>query len=141
MGLDGISINQLRILPENNSAELNNPTHFSLENAHKVVDGLANGQKVDPDKEREHENPQLLEQYVQEEADSNEDDDTPVQEVVKYDLSESSKYYLKVDEETNKIMIKEKISDEIVQIISADDLSRFVGFLSNSQGSIVNRKF
>ena len=45
MGLDGISINQLRVTPENNSAELNNPARFSLEASHKVVDGLSQGQK------------------------------------------------------------------------------------------------
>lgn len=142
MGLDGISINQLRILPENNSSELNNPAHFSSESAHKVVDGLANGQKIDPDKEHEHENPQLLEQFVK--GDDEQEDETEEKveyDTIKYDLSESSKYCLKIDDKTNKIMILEKSSQNIVQVISADELTRFVGFLSNSQGSIVNRKF
>lgn len=142
MGLDGISINQLRILPENNSAELNNPVNFSVQNAHKVVDGLANGQKIDPDKEHEHENPQLLEQFVKNDDEQEEENEEKIEyETIKYDLSDSSKYCLKIDDKTNKIMIMEKSSQNIVQVISADELTRFVGFLSNSQGSIVNRKF
>lgn len=140
MGLDGISINQLRITPENNSAELNNPAHFSLNTEHKVVDGLANGQKVDPDKEKEQENnPELANNYAQDETS---DENEEIQEdVIKYDLAESNKYILKVEEETNKILIVEKNTSKVVQTIDADELSKYVGFLSNSQGSIVNRKF
>ena len=138
MGLDGISINQLRVTPENNSAELNNPARFNLEASHKVVDGLAQGQKVDPDRENEHEDPELLEQYVSSEEEAQ---DEAHEEVVKYDLSESSKYSLSVNEEDNKILIIEKATKRVVQEIGADELSNYVGFLSNSQGSIVNRKF
>ncbi len=138
MGLDGISINQLRVTPEHNSAELNNAARFSLEATHKVVDGLSQGQKVDPDKENEHEDPELLEQFVE----SEEEETQEIQEeIIKYDLSESSKYCLNMNEENNKILIIEKATKRIVQEIGADDLSKYVGFLSNSQGSIVNRKF
>ena len=55
MGLDGISINQLRVTPENNSAESNRIARFEINNEHKVVDSLSQGQKVDPDKEQEKE--------------------------------------------------------------------------------------
>ena len=61
--------------------------------------------------------------------------------VIKYDLSQSEKYTLKVDDATNEIIIIDKATTEIVQRVSADDLSHFVNYLSNSQGSIVNRKF
>ena len=57
MGLDGISINQLRVTPELNSAELNSSVAINS-NEVKVVDGLSSGQRVDPDKEKERENPQ-----------------------------------------------------------------------------------
>lgn len=138
MGLDGISINQLRITPENNSAELNNPARFNLDVSHKVVDGLAHGQKVDPDKDKDKENPELLEQFGDDEPEENEESQ---EETVKYDLSESSKYSLNLDEENNKILIIEKATKRKVQEIGADELSNYVGYLSNSQGSIVNRKF
>ncbi|MBQ4647208.1 MAG: hypothetical protein IJB79_07655 [Candidatus Gastranaerophilales bacterium] len=138
MGLDGISVNQLRITPEHNSAELNNVAKFSLENNHKVVDGLANGQKIDPDKEKEHENPELAEQFVDLEEETQEEIE---EEIIKYDLSDSNKYLLKLEEESNNILIIEKSSSKVVQRINADELSSYVGFLSNSQGSMINRKF
>ena len=138
MGLDGISINQLRMQPENNSAELNNVAKFNLGMEHKVVDGLSNGQKVDPDKENEHEDAQLEEQFVKSD---DADEQEAIEEVIKYDLSESNKYYLSLDDSSNKIMIIEKNTNKVVQEIDADSLSNYVGFLSNSQGSIVNRKF
>ncbi len=138
MGLDGISVNQLRIVPENNSAELNNPARFSLDSSHKVVDGLSQGQKIDPDRENEHENPQLNKQVV--EVDSEEEQEEQ-EEIISYNLSDSNKYSLTIDEETNNILIIEKNTKNVVQKISAAELSNYVSFLSNSQGSMINRKF
>ena len=137
MGLDGISINQLRVTPEHNSSELNNVTRFNLGNNHKVVDSLSNGQKIDPDKENNQDNPELAEQYTGEE----EREDETLEEIIKYDLSENNKYMLKLDENSNTILIVEKATSKVVQKINADELSSYVGFLSNSQGSIINRKF
>ena len=139
MGLDGISINQLRITPENNSAELNNVTHFNLNAEHKVVDGLSQGQKVDPDKEREkEEEAELANNYAQ---DDEEDEEEIQEDIIKYDLAENNKYSLKLNEESNTILIIEKATSRVVESINADELSHYVGYLSNSQGSIVNRKF
>jgi len=139
MGLDGISINQLRVTPENNSAELNSTARFSLNTEHKVVDGLAQGQRVDPDKEKEQEQDAQLAQHFEASEEENEEE---IQEnVIKYDLAESNKYILKVNEESNSILIVEKATSQVVQSINADELSQYVGYLSNSQGSIVNRKF
>ena len=137
MGLDGISINQLRVPPEHNSSELNNVTRFNLGNNHKVVDSLSNGQKIAPDKENNQDNPELAEQYTGEEE---QEDETP-EEIIKYDLSENNKYMLKLDENSNTILIVEKATSKVVQKINADEISSYVGFLSNSQGSIINRKF
>lgn len=141
MGLDGISVNQLRITPEHNSSELNKVPKFSLDNS-RPVDGLSQGQKVDPDKEREKEKRELNKQYNSSDEPLDEENealiDTPV---IKYDLSQSEKYTLKVDDATNEVIIIDKATTEIVQRVSADDLSHFVNYLSNSQGSIVNRKF
>ena len=141
MGLDGISINQLRVTPENNSAELNNAAKFNTDVGHKVVDGLAHGQKVDPDRENEHEKPELTKQFVSPEEEDEASEQVEEETVVKYDLSENNKYYLNLDDKTNKIMIIEKATKKVVQEISADKLSNFVGFLSNSQGALINRKF
>ncbi len=141
MGLDGISVNQLRITPEHNSSELNKVPKFSLDNS-RPVDGLSQGQKVDPDKEREKEKRELNRQYNSSDEPQAEHDETVNETpVIKYDLSQNEKYLLKVDDATNEIMIIDKASQNVVQRISAEDLSHFVNYLSNSQGSIVNRKF
>ena len=138
MGLDGISINQLRIVPENNSSELNNSVRFSTEGSHKIVDGLSSGQKVDPDGENKHENQELTEQYF---SDENEDSNEVEEEIIKLDLSKTDKYGLKIDNDTNTILIYEKSSNNVVQKIDARELSSYVGYLSSAQGSLVNRKF
>ncbi len=142
MGLDGISVNQLRVTPEHNSSELNKVPKFSLDLS-RQVDGLSQGQKVDPDKEREKEKRELNKQYnssddLQDDLEDENIEDVPV---IKYDLSQSEKYSLKVNDDTNEILIIDKSSKTVVQTINAEELSHFVSFLSNSQGSIVNRKF
>jgi hypothetical protein len=137
MGLDGISINQLRITREDSSSEMNRVIK-NANSEHKIVDGLADSQKVDPDKENEKQNSEF-------ELSEGDKDDIPEneiqQEIIKYDLSDNSKYLLKLDEDSNNILIIEKSSQKIVQSINADELSGFVGYLSNSQGSMINRKF
>lgn len=145
MGLDGISVNQLRVTPEHNSSELNKVPKFSLD-VSRAVDGLSEGQKIDPDKEREKEKRELNKQYNSSEDETIENSDAgsldvDSVEVVKYDLSQSDRYMLKVDDDTNEILIIEKASKNIVQRIDAENLSNFVSFLSFPQGSIVNRKF
>ena len=141
MGLDGISVNQLRVTPEHNSSELNKVPKFSLD-VSRAVDGLSEGQKIDPDKEREKEKRELNKQYNSSDEPLDEENEALIDApVIKYDLSQSEKYTLKVDDATNEIIIIDKATTEIVQRVSADDLSHFVNYLSNSQGSIVNRKF
>ena len=137
MGLDGISVNQLRITQENNSAEMNR-INKATTSEHKVVDGLSDSQKVDPDKDKEHDNPDF---ENSDELDEQNQSDIPQEEIIKYDLSDNSKYFLKLDEESNNILIIEKLSKNIVQAINADEMSSFVGYMLNSQGSMVNRKF
>lgn len=137
MGLDGISVNQLRITQENNSAEMNR-INKTTTNEHKVVDGLSDSQKVDPDKDKEHDNPDF---ENSDEPDEQNQSDIPQEEIIKYDLSDNSKYFLKLDEESNNILIIEKSSKNVVQAINADEMSSFVGYMLNSQGSMVNRKF
>lgn len=137
MGLDGISLNQLRITPDYNSAELNNVNNFNTSNDVKIVDGLSEGQKVDPDKEKQREDSSFAFDENSQEDQSQEEKET----VVKYDLSQSDKYGLKINEDTNDILIVEKATNNIVEKINAKELSKLVYYLANSQGAIVNRKF
>ena len=143
MGLDGISINQLRITPENNSSELNNQSKFTLNNDLRIVDGLSEGQKVDPDKDREKDKRSLQKNLKANEQDeeAEEGNEEYTEPVEKYDLSQSDKYSLKIDEENNTILIVEKATKKIIQKIDANELSQFVNYMSGPTGSIISRKF
>ena len=145
MGLDGISPIQIRQFNEPNAAELNavlNPK----QNLSRAVDGLSEGQKVDPDKERNN-------QQNNQEADFNNEEDeefnTAEQDEkenekfnsYKLDLSQTNKYELKVNENSNSIVIVEKATQKTVQVINADNLAIFVRNLVEGKGALVNRKF
>lgn len=136
MGLDGISINQLRVTPEYNSSELNNVNNLNTQNDVKIVDGLSEGQKIDPDKEKQHEN--ASQDFNQSE---NENETDVKEDVVKHDFSQSDKYKLEINEDTNDIIIIEKQTNEVIEKINSKELSKLVLYLANSQGTIVNRKF
>ena len=142
MGLDGISVNQLRITQERNSAENASIAKFSLENEVKVVDGLSEGQKVDPDKQNEKQKQQLEQNFASRAEDDGEEiHEDEIENVVKHDLTRKDKYALQLDEENNSIVIIDKITKNIIQRIDPQELSMFVNYLSNSQGSMINRRF
>ena len=134
MGLDGISINQLRVTPELNSAELNSTFNVNQNDA-KIVDGLSNGQKVDPDKESEHDNSRF-----DFSKNDKQEEEQEAEEITKYDLSDTKKYSLKLDSSLNKILIIDKSTGDIIQSIDADTLSKLVNYAPNSCGSIVSKK-
>ncbi len=142
MGLDGISINQLRVTQENSPSEINRNIKTQNENNPKIIDGLSQGQRVDPNKDREHNSNDEFNFEQNEQQENKEDDETNEStQVIKYDLSQSNKYELKIDDNSNTILIIEKATQKTVEKIDAQELSNYVHFLSNSQGSIVNRKF
>lgn len=137
MGLDGISINQIRSIQDKNSNELNSIVFNPKAENTRSVSGLDKGRMVDPDKENNENQEEFEFDFNEQEENQPEDDNS----AIKYDLSRTDKYSLTLDENTNEIVIKEKDSGEVIQKIDAQNLSRFVNFLSNTQGAIVNRKF
>lgn len=137
MGLDGISINQIRSIQDKNSNELNSIVFNPKTENTRSVSGLDKGRMVDPDKENNENQEEFEFDFNEQEENQPEDDNS----AIKYDLSRTDKYSLILDEDTNEIVIKEKDSGEVIQKIDAQNLSRFVNFLSNTQGAIVNRKF
>ncbi len=145
MGLDGISPIQLRQLNELNAAELNAIINPRQALNVRAVDGLSEGQKVDPDKEKNHEHAQAQEEAGEEnnENDTLEQDEKENEKFNSYkiDLSQTNKYELKVNENSNSIVIVEKSTQKTVQVISADNLAIFVKNLVEAKGAIVNRKF
>lgn len=132
MGLDGISVNQLRITQEANYSNI--PTNES-----KKIDGLYEGQKVDPDKEKEKQNQQ---ETFQDGYKHQDDDNESIPfDAIKYDLGDSEKYILKIDEESNNVIIIKKDTQEVLQVFSAEVLSNLTGFLQDSHGILINRKY
>lgn len=131
MGLDGISVNQLRLNTEVNSI---NPINV-VQN--RKIDGLSQGKKVDPDAEN-HQNQEMEED---DENQNTEDKQSDIEEILKYDLSDSEKYMLKVDSLTNNILIVKKDTNEVLQVFSADILQHLMGNLMQGNGVLVNRKY
>ncbi len=131
MGLDGISVNQLRLNTEVNSI---NPINV-VQN--RKIDGLSQGKKVDPDADN-HQNQEMEED---EENQNTEEKQSDIEEILKYDLSDSEKYMLKVDSSTNNILIVKKDTNEVLQVFSADILQHLMGNLMQGNGVLVNRKY
>ena len=131
MGLDGISVNQLRLNTEVNSI---NPINV-VQN--RKIDGLSQGKKVDPDADN-HQNQEMEEN---EENQNTEEKQSDIEEILKYDLSDSEKYMLKVDSLTNNILIVKKDTNEVLQVFSADILQHLMGNLMQGNGVLVNRKY
>lgn len=131
MGLDGISVNQLRLNTEVNSI---NPINV-VQN--RKIDGLSQGKKVDPDADN-HQNQEMEED---EENQNTEEKQSDIEEILKYDLSDSEKYMLKVDSLTNNILIVKKATNEVLQVFSADILQHLMGNLMQGNGVLVNRKY
>ena len=77
MGLDGISINQLRITPENSASETSRNAKLLNQTEHKVVDGLSTGQRVDPDKENHQQNEEFDFENSQDENEQENDNYSP----------------------------------------------------------------
>lgn len=133
MGLDGISISQLRNPLENTVREYNSTVSSSSSSDSRAVGAMSSSGRIDPDKDREKEESDFEFQQREKKEEIQE-------ETVKYDLSDSEKYFLNIDEEDN-VMIIEKRTGEVIQKINSQELSKYVSFLSNSNGSIVNRRF
>jgi len=129
MGIEGISPNQLRIEPQ---TQINTQNNTQTE---KRVDGLTQGTKIDPDKEKEK-NPRQ-EGNEEENTDNSEEEI----EVINYDLSDTKKYQLKIDEKSNSVLIIKKDTREVIQVFSAKVLSNLTGFLNEGNGILVNRKY
>lgn len=139
MGLEGISINQLRSVNEFNSAELNSLARVN-QNDKKVVDGLSSGQRVDPDKQGSNGSHGGAVDKNNKDL-SDDSGDSLQEEVVKYDLSDTQRYCIEVDDQTGNIKIVDKNSKKVVQSIGATELLQLINFAPNTCGSVINKRF
>ena len=145
MGLDGISVNQLRMGSELNSNELNN---INPQTSPQFINGLSKGQRIDADDKnnQNHAQGEILEQEDENEDDKNDENDginkkTPAKDITKYDLSDTKKYALEIDDKTNTVSIKEKSSQTVIQTFDIQTLSNLTKYLKNYCGVLINRKY
>ncbi len=139
MGLDGISVNQLRVTPENTSKEnaINADLLAKRGIGDRSINSLDKKSAIDTD---DKENTSF---FGGESSDDNEDDEnkeTEITEIEKIDLSNKDLYEIKPDEHTNSLIIYNKQENTIVQQISPGELSTLVDSLKNPGGILVNKR-
>ncbi len=142
MGLDGISVNQLRITQENTSKEntLNSQMLANIGSGSRSVNSLDKKSAIDTD---DKENTSFFggesssEEEEQEEKKDNEEEsfDFP-----KIDLTNKELYEIKVDESKSSFSIYNKQENKIVQEISPNELSALVDSLKNPSGILINKR-
>ncbi len=140
MGLDGISVNQLRITPENTSKEnaINADLQAKRNIGDRSVNSLDKKSAIDTD---DKENTS----FFGGESSSEEDEEEKNEEVdtVKYekiDLSNKELYEIRTDENSNSLAIYNKQQGTIVQQITPNELSTLVDNLKNPGGILVNKR-
>ena len=140
MGLDGISVNQLRITPDNTSKEnaINADFKARMGESSRSVNSLDKKNAIDTD---DKENTS----FFGGESSSNEDeenfeDETQNIEYEKIDLTNKDIYEIKPDENTNSLVIYNKQQGVVVQEITPNQLSILVDSLKNPSGILVNKR-
>lgn len=140
MGLDGISVNQLRITQENTSREntLNSQMLAEIGSGSRSVNSLDKKGAIDTD---DKENTSFF--GGDSSTSEDEEDNKETQESVEYekiDLSNKELYEIKVDEATNSLTIYNKKENKTVQEITPYELSTLVDNLKNPGGILINKR-
>lgn len=140
MGLDGISVNSLRMVKENTSKEnaINADMSAKLQDGNRSINSLDKKGAIDTD---DKENTSFFGgSSKDDEQDSEEQPADETQEVLKADFSNSEIYQINVEENSNSITIYNKQNDTLVQKISPVELSTLVDNLKNPGGIFVNKR-
>lgn len=141
MGLDGISVNQLRMTPENTSKEnaINADMLANKGMGLRSVNSLDKKGAIDTD---DKENTSFFggDSSSNEENEEENPDGQDSLDFEKIDLLNKELYEIKVDENSNSLTIYNKQSDMIVQEISPLELSTLVDNLKNPGGILVNKR-
>lgn len=138
MGLDGISVNSLRITPENTSREsaIVADNKAKLSNGAKTVDSLDKKSAITGD---DKENTSFFGggSGFNSEEDEEEKDVKPFE---KLDLSNKENYEIVVDESSSTFSIHNKKTNSTIQEISPQSLSELVETLKTPEGIMVNKR-
>ena len=142
MGLDGISVNHLRVTPENTSKEnaINSDFLVNRNSGSRSVNSLDKKSAIDTD---DKENTSFFGGDTSGETEENDEDNVEENssvEIEKIDLSNKELYEIKVDENTNSLTIYNKKEQKPVGEITPVELSSLVDNLKNPGGILVNKR-
>ncbi len=140
MGLDGISVNQLRINQENTSREnaINADLRAKKSAGDRSVNSLDKKSAIDTD---DKENTSFFGGESSEQEDEEQKEETEIsEEFEKIDLTNKDVYEIKQDEALNSLVIYNKQQGKIVQQITPNALSLLVDNLKNPGGILVNKR-
>lgn len=140
MGLDGISVNQLRITPDNTSKEnaINADFKARMGESSRSVNSLDKKSAIDTD---DKENTSFFGgESSSNDEEENLEEETQNIEYEKIDLTNKDIYEIKPDENTNSLVIYNKQQGVVVQEITPNQLSILVDSLKNPSGILVNKR-
>ena len=140
MGLDGISVNQLRITPDNTSKEnaINADFKARMGESSRSVNSLDKKNAIDTD---DKENTSFFGgESSSNDEEENFEEETQNIEYEKIDLTNKAIYENKPDENTNSLVIYNKQQGVVVQEITPNQLSILVDSLKNPSGILVNKR-
>ena len=140
MGLDGISVNQLRITPDNTSKEnaINADFKARMGESSRSVNSLDKKNAIDTD---DKENTSFFGgESSSNDEEENFEEETQNIEYEKIDLTNKDIYEIKPDENTNSLVIYNKQQGVVVQEITPNQLSILVDSLKNPSGILVNKR-
>ena len=148
MGMDGISMLGTGIVQEGNSRDVTSQTAQSVQQGNqevKNVNQLSGGNVIRDQEEREKgrqtagENSESEnEENAENPAENTEEEDTS--NLKEYDPSEYENFYVKIVPESDTVELYDKITDALIETISAKDLSQLVSRLNIASGIFVNKR-
>lgn len=140
MGLDGISVNQLRITQENTSKEntLNSQMLANIGSSSRSVNSLDKKGAIDTD---DKENTSFFggESSSEEEEEQKENSEEKL-DFPKIDLSNKDVYEIRIDENNSSLSIYNKQENKMIQEITPGGLSSLVDNLKNPGGILINKR-
>ena len=151
MGMDGISMIGTGIVQEGTSKDIATQTAQNVQqgnNAVKNVNQLTEGNIV-KEKEGQEKRQGAEENSKSEEDESNteeenteneNDDDEDESNLKEYDQSDYENFYVKIVPESDTVELYDKITDALIETISAKDLTQLVEKLNIASGIFVNKR-
>jgi len=147
--MDGISMITPGKVKEQTSLEHTSETEENIRtgnNTVKDVDQLSVNNRINEKKEKQRQNNENFEdgfsEEEQEESDLEQEqtDEHPESSHKEYQPSDYENFYVKIKSEDDTVELYDKITDNLIETISADELSKLVSRLNIASGIFVNKR-